>query len=120
VKSAAFTLKAWSVYVFATGLGLLLVPNLLLPPLGFPATGDVWVRVLGLAVLIMGLYYRAGAATEARSFLVATVVGRCLFFAGCIGLVLLAAAPRQVILFGVIDLAGAAWTQLALGRASRG
>jgi hypothetical protein len=116
MNSPAFTLKAWSIYVAITGLGLTLVPNLLLAPLGLPATQEIWVHVLGLVTVVLSFYYWASAAVDARSFFSATVYGRGLFFAGCIGLVLLAAAPWQVIIFGVIDLAGAAWTKVALGR----
>ncbi|GAB3378252.1 hypothetical protein [Lysobacter fragariae] len=119
MNSPVLTLKVWSVYVVATGLGLLFVPGLVLALLGLPPPGDIWVHVLGLVAVVLGFYYWAGAVTLTRSFFVATVFGRCLFFAGCVGLVLLAAAPWQVILLGAVDLVGAAWTGLALGRQSR-
>lgn len=38
MKSAALTIKVFGTYVVVTGLGLLLIPNLWLAPLGFPPT----------------------------------------------------------------------------------
>jgi len=37
--------------MLALGLGLLLVPNLLLGLFGFPPSREVWIRVVGLLVL---------------------------------------------------------------------
>jgi len=114
MKSAVLSIKVFGTYVVVTGLGLMLIPNLWLAPLGFPPTDEIWVRVLGLVVGVLGFYYWACALANARSFFVASVYGRCIFCAGCIGLVLLASAPWQIVIFGVVDVAGAAWTKLAL------
>ena len=51
-----------------------------------------------------------------RAFFAASVYGRSIFFIGCVGLVVLASAPWQIVLFGVVDLVGAAWTKLALSK----
>ena len=40
---------------------MLVVPNVLLPLFGLPETTEVWVRVVGMPVLILDLYY-CGAA----------------------------------------------------------
>ena len=114
MKSTALTIKVLGTYVAVTGLGLLLIPNLWLAPLGFPPTQEIWVRVLGLVACVLGFYYWACALANARSFFIASVYGRAIFCAGCVALVLLASAPWQVIIFGVVDLAGAAWTKMAL------
>lgn len=116
MKSPALTLKIWAAYVVATAIGLLLAPNLVLAPLGFAPTQEIWVRVAGLIAGILGYYYWAGATTNSRTFFMATVFGRCIFFIGCVALVLLAAAPWQVVLLGAVDLVGAAWTRIALAR----
>lgn len=116
MNSAALTLKVWAVYVVATAIGLLFAPNLLLGTLGLPPTHEIWVRVAGLITAVLGCYYCAGAATGSRGFFAATVFGRFVFFAGCVALVLLAGAPWQLALLGAVDLAGAAWTRIALGR----
>ena len=114
MKSPVLSIKVFGTYVVVTGLGLLLIPDLWLAPFGFPPPTEIWVRVLGLVAGVLGFYYWASALANARSFFVASVYGRCIFCAGCIGLVLFAAAPWQIIIFGVVDLVGAAWTKVAL------
>jgi hypothetical protein len=114
MASAAFTIKAFGIYVVATGIALTLAPNLVLAPLGVPEAREVWLRQLGALAIVVGYYYLAAAAGNARPFFVATVKGRFLFFALGIGLILFANAPWQVSLFGLVDVAGAVWTHLAL------
>jgi hypothetical protein len=111
---AAFTIKAFGIYVVATGIGLTLAPNLTLAPLGVPETREVWLRMVGALAIVVGYYYLASAAANARAFFVATVKGRFLFFALGIGLIVFANGPWQIALFGLVDVAGAIWTHLAL------
>ena len=114
MASSAFTIKAFGIYVVLTGIGLTLAPNLVLAPLGVPEAREVWLRMLGTLAIVVGYYYLASAAGNARAFFVATVKGRLLFFALGVGLILFANAPWQIVLFGLIDVAGAIWTHLAL------
>jgi hypothetical protein len=116
--AAALSIKVFGTYMVVSGIGLTLIPNLWLAPFGFPHTGEIWVRVVGIVVGVLGFYYWTSALSNARSFFVATIYGRCIFCAGCIGLVLLASAPGQLLIFGFIDLAGAVWTKLVLNHES--
>ena len=114
MKSSAFTIKVFGIYVILTGITLLLTPNLLLGMFGFADTTEIWVRVLGALATVVGYYYWAAGAANARAFFEASIVGRMLFCAACVGIVMLAGAPWMLILFGIIDVAGAAWTFAAL------
>ena len=114
MKSAAFTIKAFGVYVMLTGVALLLTPNLLLGLFGFPETREIWVRVLGALAIVIGYYYWAAGVGNAQAFFVASIFGRIFFCASCVALVVLAGSPWTLILFGVVDIAGATWTFLAL------
>jgi hypothetical protein len=114
MATSAFTIKAFGIYVVATGIGLTLAPNLMLGPLGVPEAREVWLRMVGALAIVVGYYYLAAAAGNARAFFVATVKGRFLFFALGIGLILFANGPWQIVLFGLVDVAGAIWTHLAL------
>jgi hypothetical protein len=121
MKSAALTVKVFGVYVALTGLALLFAPNILLPVLGLPKTMEIWVHVLGALALVVGYYYWACGAANARAFFVASVQGRMVFCAACLALVIGADGPPVLIAFGLVDLAGAGWTLAALrseGRAS--
>ncbi len=114
MKSSVISIKVFALYVVATGLGLMLIPNIWLAPLGFPPAEDFWVRVLGLVAFVLGYYYWTSALTINRSFFTASIYGRCLFGAGTVGLVVIAAAPWQLIILGAVDVAGAIWTKLAM------
>jgi hypothetical protein len=119
VTSSATTVKVFGTYILVAGACFVLVPNLLLSLLEFPPANEIWVRVLGVVSAVLGYYYLSSALANARYFFVASVYGRCAFCAGCVGLVILANAPWQLVIFGFFDLAGAAWTTMALRRETR-
>jgi len=48
MSKAAFTVKAFGVYLVLLGIALVLVPNLLLGLFGIPSTSEVWIRVVVL------------------------------------------------------------------------
>ncbi len=114
MKSPAFTIKVFGVYVILTGLTLLLVPNVMLTMLGAPEAKDVYVRVLGALALVVGYYYWASGVGGATAFFKATIPGRLVFFALGVALVFFAGAHPTLIGFGLVDVAGAAWTWTAL------
>lgn len=101
-------------YLFLLGIALLVFPNLTLAPFGFPPTFEVWIRVVGMLVLFLSVYYLVAARAEIRLVLLwsarlrATVI---LFFGA---FVLAGLAPPALLLFGAVDLAGAFWTWSAL------
>ncbi len=118
MQSSALTIKTFGIYVMLTGAGLVLAPNPLLGLLGFAPTLEIWVRVLGALAIILGFYYWACGAAGAKAFFKATIPGRVGFCALCAGLVVAADAPPSLLVFGAVDLAGAAWTYLAMRRES--
>lgn len=111
---ASLSIKAFGIYVVVTGAGLILAPNLVLGLLGVPATTEIWVRVLGALAIVLGYYYWSCGVAGAVAFFQATVKGRVLFAVLCAALIAAFNAPLQLLLFGAVDLAGAAWTWQAL------
>lgn len=116
---AAFSMKAFAAYIALTGLGLMVAPGALLAPLGIAAPAEIWVRVLGAVATVLAIYYWVGGASGNEAFIRATITGRIVFCALCVGLILLASAPPQLLLFGAIDVVAAIWTWRALRPASR-
>jgi len=117
------TSAAWSIRVFAVYLGLLaaavlLVPNLLLTSFGLPPTSEVWIRVIGMLLLVLGVYYWTAAAAELAPFFRATVL--CRLAAPVFFVVFVAAGGVRwpLVLFGIVDAVGAVWTWRALRRPS--
>ncbi len=66
MSKTAFTVEALGAYVVLLGVTRVLVPNFLLGLSGIPATSEVWVGVVGLALggaspplLLFGVVYLA-------------------------------------------------------------
>ena len=111
---AAKSLFVFGIYLCGLGLVLLLVPNLLLRPLGAPPTNEIWIRVNGMFVLCLSFYYLQAARNGLTSFIRWTVWARIAVIFYFAAFVLLLSAPKALLLFGVIDLLSAIWTWLAL------
>jgi len=114
MSRAALSAFVWGAYLIIAGLGLLLVPNFVLPLLGFATTAEGWVRVLGLLASILGMYYVFSARWNMVPFFQLTVAGRLAFMAGCIGLVISGLMSPSLLIFGGLDAIGAIWTWLSL------
>lgn len=111
---AAASIKYFGLYVVVTGIGLMLAPGLVFAPLGIAAPTEVWIRVVGALALVLGYYYWVCGNANVVAFFQATVRGRVAFAVLMVLLIVLFAAPMQLLLFAAVDLAGAAWTAWAL------
>ena len=114
MSKSARSLFVFSVYLFVLGIILIVVPNLLLSLFKFPETKEVWIRVVGMLVFILGYYYFQASKNEIKRFFQWSVYGRTAVLVFFIGFVLLDFAPPILILFGLIDAVAALWTQLSL------
>ena len=114
MSKAAVSVFVFALYLYVLGLVLVVVPNLLLSVFGIAETSEVWVRVVGMLVLILGFYYQTSARNELTAMIRATVIGRSAVLVFFVGFVLAGLAPPVLIVFGVIDAAAAAWTGAAL------
>jgi hypothetical protein len=114
MTKAARSIFLFAVYLLGLGIWLLLAPNSMLRLFGMPEAQDVWIRVVGMLVVILSFYYASAARAELAAFFQWTVYARAsviLFFAA---FVLLGLARPILLLFGLVDLAAAGWTQVAL------
>jgi hypothetical protein len=103
-------------YVIGSGLSLLFVPNILLGIFGFAPTQEIWIRVMGLLVVVLAFYYRAIARSNAAEVALATVYGRLVFCAGLVCFVFLGMAQTPLIGFALAETALALWTWQELKR----
>ena len=118
MSRAAVSILVFGVYMVILGLALALVPKVLLGLFAYPITTEIWIRILGFIVVVLGYYYLVAARYELVHFFRASVYGRpavIVFFAI---LVALGMAEPILVLFGAIDLLGAVWTGLALRSSS--
>jgi hypothetical protein len=108
------TVFVFGCYMLLLGLPLLLAPNQLLGLFGFPPTEEVWIRVVGLLVLYLGVYYVLSGRSGNLPFISATVPIRAsvlVFFAVFVATEMV--SPMLLVL-GLPDLFGALWTWRAL------
>jgi hypothetical protein len=119
MRGSATTVFVFSLYLWVLGLTLVVVPNALLGVFRIAETHEVWIRVVGMLVLVLAYYYSLAARRDLKEFFRWTVVARTgvlLFF---LAFVVAGLAPPVLILFGLIDFAAAGWTAVALRGESR-
>jgi hypothetical protein len=110
----ARSITVFGIYLLLSGLSFILIPNLILPLFGFAPTTEVWIRVVGLLAAILGFYFLYSVRHADYHFFRATLYARLTFFTGLVLMALLGWGSPLLIAFGLIDLAGAAWTWMAL------
>jgi hypothetical protein len=113
------TPSAKSVYYFGMYLVLLALilivqPNLMLGMFGLPLTDEVWIRVVGMLVFALSIYYMVVGKTGHTLFLLVTVYVRSSIILFFIAFTLAGWVQPVIILFGAVDLLGAVWTYTAL------
>ncbi len=113
MSKAARSIHVWSIYALVVGALLAVVPNTILSILGVAKTDEVWIRVLGVVIVVLALYYWDGAKNEARHFFVASLLGRG-FAAAALILLWLTGAPVQLLIFAAVELIGVIWTYSSL------
>lgn len=118
MTGAAKSLLVFGIYVGVLGLLLLIFPNVLLRTFGAPPTNEIWIRLNGMFVICFSYYYIQAARHGVTPFIRWTVWGRAVVIIYAVAFVLLAGAPKPLLLFGVIDLTCATWTFLALRKDS--
>ena len=116
MSKTAKTIFYFGIYIILLGLILMVIPNVLLTIFTIPATTEVWIRVVGMLVFLLGYYYIRAARNEEgmTKFFRWTVHTRSSVIVFFIIFVALGFVKPILILFGVIDLFGAIWTGITL------
>ncbi len=118
MTQAAKSVLFFGYYLLGLGPILMFAPNTLLNLFQMNPTDEVWIRVVGVLTFCLGFYYARNARTENQVFLKSTVSVRTMVLGFFIAFVLVGWVQWQLILFGLVDLAAAGWTWMALKKAS--
>ncbi len=110
MSPAGFTIKVFGYYLVVLGVCLVAVPNLLLGLFLMPETQEVWIRVVGVLVFNIGVYYIYAAKCEATAFFRASVFTRTLVLVAFAIFAVLGLAKPMLVGFGAVDFLGALWT----------
>ena len=119
MTSSGKSLYYFGIYTVFVGIGLVIFPNTILGIFRLPLTEEIWVRIAGWLIGLLGYYYLIAGKKSIHEFIRLSVWGRAsvfLFYVVIVGLQLVQAI---VLVFGLVDLAGAVWTHKALKSQSK-
>jgi hypothetical protein len=119
MSAVSRSLVVFGSYLAGFGGLLVLAPNLLLSVFGLPPTDEVWIRVVGMLVLIIAYYNLRLGPTGFVPYARLTVHARTAVLLFLVAFVLAGLVKPIVILVGAIDFAGALWTAAALRSSAR-
>ena len=114
MSRAARSIFYFGWYLVVLGFLITVYPNAILAIFRVPPTTEVWIRVLGIATIVVGYFYIQSARRNLEAFFRLTLHSRPFAFLTFSGLVLLGLAPGVLFLFAAVELLGAAWTWWAL------
>jgi hypothetical protein len=114
MSAAARSILVYSIYVFGLGATLLLIPNVPLPIFGLPEAKDVWIRVAGMTVIFLSIFYSIAARNEYRATFVASVPIRFAVVGFFAAFAATGLTSWNILLFTPLDVLFAIWTWWAL------
>ena len=114
MSQSAKSILVFGIYLTGLGFILLLIPNEFLSLFRFPPTDGLWVRVLGMLIVLLSYYYIQAARNELTVWMQWSVHARSMVIIFFTVFVLLGLAPPILIIFGAVELGGSIWTHVAL------
>ncbi|MDH3500254.1 MAG: hypothetical protein OEM97_09045 [Acidimicrobiia bacterium] len=113
MNSPRLSILFWAIYEFALGVGLFLIPAQLTSLIGLAEPREVWIRVIGIALIGLGAFHLASTFGPNRWFYRASVAERVV--AGVLlAYLAIVDGPWQLWVFAAATVLGAAWTFVAL------
>jgi hypothetical protein len=114
MSRSALSIFVFGLYLVGLGIILVVIPNVWLGIFQMPATNDVWIRVVGMLLFYLGIYYILAARKGMTDFFRWTVYLRPTVILFLITFVLLGFVKPIIVLIGVVDFIGAVWTGMTL------
>lgn len=108
----ARTVYLYGLYLIVAGLFFLLLPGWFGPLFGVVREDHGWLRLIGLLIADLGLFYSFIGRYDHEPLCRLTVFARVGVAIVAALLVFSGSVPKPFLLLGLIDLAGAIWTQL--------
>jgi hypothetical protein len=105
-QHARVSIVVFGAYLVGLGGALLVAPNVLLGVFGIPETSEVWIRLVGTLLAVIGFYQIQAGRYGATWFIRASVLARVGVAVSLLMFVLTGLAPAVMLLFASVDLAG--------------
>ncbi|MBL8003074.1 MAG: hypothetical protein JNL05_14065 [Flavobacteriales bacterium] len=112
--ATSISLLVFGGYALIMGLVLLLAPEQLLPSFGFAESSGTWVHVLGFVLCCSAYYYLWAGWSGNKAFARLTVHTRFAAPLVMLALMMMGKVDHMVLVFGIVDAAGGAWTAATL------
>jgi hypothetical protein len=119
MSASAKSVLSFGVYLALVGATLLFIPNLFLSTIGVPTTDEVWIRLSGILLMALSVYYMVAARHELSVIFKVTACIRCTSIVFFSAFVYLGMMQPVMLLFASLDFAGGLWTYLAMKREGR-
>ncbi|MFX1489743.1 MAG: hypothetical protein ACFFBI_11385 [Promethearchaeota archaeon] len=112
MSRAALSLFVFGIYMILMGSLFLCFPELIFGILALPTEPDITSRILGMVIIIIAYYYIRSSLNEEemKNFYKWTVHARASVIFFLIFFAIFKLANPLIVVFGIIDLAGAIWT----------
>ncbi len=114
MSKSAKSVLIFGIYLAVIGLILLLFPNALITPFGIEPTNEVWIRLSGILLMALSVYYTIGAKHEIIVIMKATAFIRLTIIFFFTAFALFKLVSPNIIIFSAIDFLGGVWTLLML------
>ena len=111
--NARFSVLVWAIYELVIGVSLFLIPTQFTQIFGIDDPQEVWIKVVGLTVVLIGVYYLGGVLNNSTWMYRYSVFGRLIAVVGLVYLAILD-GPWQLWIFAIVDALGGLWTYSAL------
>lgn len=121
MSPAALSMQVYGIYMMFLAIFFLLIPDQILPILGFETNvaAHPWVQVSAALIIAVGYYYHVIARHELIPMMRATIHGRLGITILYAVMVLIEDIPWELMLMAVPDVFSSIWTHLALKRSNK-
>ena len=111
---SAKSVLIFGVYLAIVGATLLIIPNIFLSAIDVDNTSEVWIRLSGILLMALSVYYIFAAKHRLSIIFKVTACIRCTIIFFFSAFVFLQMMDPIMLLFASIDFAGGAWTYIAM------
>ena len=111
---SAKSVLVFGVYLTLVGATLLIIPNVFLTVIGVANTSEVWIRLSGILLMALSVYYIVAARHKLSIIFKVTACIRCTIIFFFSAFVYLQMMESVMLIFAAFDFAGGAWTYFAM------
>jgi hypothetical protein len=114
MSKSAKSVLFFGIYLSVIGIILLVVPNMLITPFGIEEAHEVWIRLSGILLMALSVYYILGAKHEIVVVMKATAFIRMTIIIFFTAFAYFELVSSTILIFAAVDYLGGFWTLIML------